>query len=351
MATDPPLVSAATLPDVLADGLALDRDRRPHRALVLVDLDAGASPESVARAAGAIEASTSVVVGVASRAPGPETESLGRTLDCNVVSGEETARWQVGVPDVDAAVARIGDAVANRPVAAVMLVRLLRHVGSLSVAHGLAAESAAYSMLLAGAEFRTWLDTRARRNVPPPPEQPVLIERVGASLTVTLNVPERHNAYSRWVRDGLVEAMDLVNADGSITEVVVRGAGPSFCSGGDLDEFGTSADVALAHLIRLDRSVAARLDRCRDRVSVEVHGACIGAGIEIASFADRVRARPDAVITLPELAMGLVPGAGGTVGVTRRIGRWRTASLVLTGETLDVARAERWGLVDEVVDA
>ena len=351
MAGDLSLVAIRSLPDVLDDGVALDADGRPRRALVLVDLDAGATAESVDRAAHAIAASTSVVVGVGSRTPPPDLDVLGSALDCSVVAGDETSRWQVGVPDAGAAVARIADAVANAPVAAVTLARLLRLMPSLSVAEGLAAESAAYSMLLAGTEFSAWLDGRVRRDLPAAPGQPVLIDRHGGSVIVTLNVPERHNAYSRWVRDGLVEAMDLVNADSSITDVVVRGAGPSFCSGGDLAEFGTNADPALAHLIRLDRSVSARLDRCRDRVTVDLHGACIGAGIEIAAFAGRVRARPDAAIMLPELAMGLVPGAGGTVGVTRRIGRWRTAYLVLAGETLDLPRAARWGLVDEVGDA
>jgi enoyl-CoA hydratase/carnithine racemase len=169
-------------------------------------------------------------------------------------------------------------------------------------------------------------------------------------LTITLNVPERHNAFSRWVRDGLVDAMDLVNADDTIRTVVLQGAGPSFCSGGDLDEFGSMTNPALAHLIRLDRSVAARLHRCRDRVTVELHGSCLGAGIEIASFAGRVRSQRGASIALPELSMGLIPGAGGTVGATRRIGRWRTAYLVLTGAAIGPDRALRWGLVDEVVD-
>ena len=58
--------------------------------------------------------------------------------------------------------------------------------------------------------------------------------------------------------------------------------------------------------------------------------------------------RTDAVLGLPELALGLLPGAGGTVSITRRIGRWRTAYLVLSGETIDAAAALRWGLVDAV---
>jgi enoyl-CoA hydratase/carnithine racemase len=96
--------------------------------------------------------------------------------------------------------------------------------------------------------------------------------------------------------------------------------------------------------------VAARVDRCHERVVARVHGACIGAGIEIPSFAGRIVARSDSFFQLPELAMGLVPGAGGTVGITRRIGRWRTAYLALSGVRLDVGTALDWGLVDAVDD-
>ena len=77
-----------------------------------------------------------------------------------------------------------------------------------------------------------------------------------------------------------------------------------------------------------------------------LHGACIGAGIELAAFAGRVEARDGTVIRLPELAMGLVPGAGGTVSLPRRIGRWRTTYLVLSGVPLDPSTALAWGLVD-----
>jgi enoyl-CoA hydratase/carnithine racemase len=62
-----------------------------------------------------------------------------------------------------------------------------------------------------------------------------------------------------------------------------------------------------------------------------------------------VRAHPNTVFGLPELSLGLLPGAGGTVSVTRRIGRWRTAYLVLSGRRIDAATALRWGLVDEIL--
>jgi enoyl-CoA hydratase/carnithine racemase len=80
------------------------------------------------------------------------------------------------------------------------------------------------------------------------------------------------------------------------------------------------------------------------------HGACVGAGTEMAAFAGRVAAAPDAFFALPEVRMGLVPGAGGSVSVPRRIGRWRSAWLMLTGDRLPAATALRWGLVDEATD-
>jgi enoyl-CoA hydratase/carnithine racemase len=92
--------------------------------------------------------------------------------------------------------------------------------------------------------------------------------------------------------------------------------------------------------------VASRLHQLRDRLQVHVHGACIGAGTEFAAFAGTLIADDDSYFQLPELAMGLVPGAGGTASLSRRIGRWRTSYLSLTGARIDVATALDWNLVD-----
>ena len=165
---------------------------------------------------------------------------------------------------------------------------------------------------------------------------------------LTLNRPAKRNAFSAEMRDALAEALQLVLADPSLEEVVLRGAGPAFCSGGDLDEFGTLPDPATAHAIRSTRNVARLLAACADRVRSEIHGACIGAGIELPAFTGHVVAAPDAFVQLPEVAMGLVPGAGGTASLPRRIGRQRTAWLALTGARLDAETALRWGLVDEL---
>jgi enoyl-CoA hydratase/carnithine racemase len=85
-------------------------------------------------------------------------------------------------------------------------------------------------------------------------------------------------------------------------------------------------------------------------LDVHIHGACIGAGVEISAFAGRVTAAPAAWFQLPELAMGLIPGAGGCVSVPRRIGRQRAALMMLSGQRIDAQTALRWGLIDAIED-
>jgi hypothetical protein len=254
-------------------------------------------------------------------------------------------------PWVRASADEVERAVAASPAAAVGVVQVLRASEPLTVELGLIVESLAYSMLQHGEAFEAWLRTRPpRRPRVASDVEPVRLERSEHRLDVVLQRPEVHNAFDAPMRDGLCEAFDLVLADPTITEVSLRGDGRSFCSGGDLDEFGTATDAAAAHLIRTTRSVGRRVHQSADRVVVHLHGACIGAGIEIGAFAGRVVATPDTEIRLPEVGMGLIPGAGGTVSIPRRIGRHRTAYLALTGSKLDASTARAWGLVDAIVD-
>ena len=236
--------------------------------------------------------------------------------------------------------------VAARPKAAAALVLLLRGNGH-DMEEGLVAESAAYSMLQAGPEFAAWRAGRPVVVPAPEPDPPVTVARDGDRLLVTLSRPARHNALNTAMRDALAEALSIGLADTTAT-VVLQGDGPSFCSGGDLDQFGSAPDPATAHLIRLTRSPAALVARLGSRLEARVHGACLGAGVELAAFARRVVAHPDTFFALPELALGLIPGSGGTVSLPRRIGRHRTAWLALTGERIAAAQALGWGLVDEV---
>jgi hypothetical protein len=239
--------------------------------------------------------------------------------------------------------------VRRSPLSALVLVQLLRDSESRTPQAGLVAESLAYSALQAGPEFARWRAGRAPAAPRAPEVGPALLVRQERGrLCLTLNRPARHNAFSSELRDALCEALALALADERQGDLLLDGAGPSFCSGGDLDEFGTLPDPTQAHVVRSTRSAARLLAALAPRVTARVHGACVGAGVELPAFAARVVARPDAWFQLPELALGLVPGAGGTVSLPRRIGRQRAAWLALSGERVDAAAALRIGLVDAI---
>lgn len=348
--TDPGVLAWPDLPYWLDTTPALLPTGDPAVPVLFVDLDAPGTPAQATSAT--VSWSTAVdhrvVVGLARHAIRPELFPLTETLTCTLVGGaqEPVPAAQIAVPRLGPASQAIAATAIAAPKAAATLAGLLRLTSNVPADQGLVAESLAYSMLLAGPEFTRWLAARSARPPASVPADPVLLDRAGDELRVTLNDPARHNAFSRHLRDGLIEALDLALADPSIATIRLDGRGPSFCSGGDLDEFGTTPDVVAAHLIRLDRSVAARANRCRDRLHPLLHGACIGAGLEIPSFATHVEARDDTFFQLPELSMGLIPGAGGTVSLPRRIGRWRTAYLALSGLRLDLPTALAWGLVD-----
>lgn len=280
-----------------------------------------------------------------------------RALPCPVLAIAGKARGNstlIGasdaiVPDL-AAAAPLIDNIRRSPIAATVLVQLLRASATLSVADALVAESLAYSTLQAGPELRRWLDARGPQPAPAAQAEgpALLLERERDRLSICLNRPARRNAMSVEMRDALVEALRLALADREILRVEISGRGECFSSGGDLDEFGTTPDPATAHIVRSLSVPGAWLARCADRVTARLHGACVGSGIEFPAFAGRVIAAPDTWFQLPELRYGLIPGAGGCVSIPRRIGRQRTAWLALSGARLDAQTALDWGLIDAI---
>ncbi len=261
----------------------------------------------------------------------------------------------VVVSEDDPALGQIERHLAGHPITAAALALLLRGQPRRSVDDGLVAESATYSVLQAGPEFAAW---RAAHPARPEHEREHERERDGGdrvrterrvdTLVITLTRPQRLNALDARMRDELVAALALASADTSIVRVELRGEGRAFCAGGDLDEFGTRPDPATAHLVRLQRSVARSLAWLETPTVSYVHGPTMGSGIELAAFTDTVVAAEDTQIALPEIGLGLVPGAGGTVSLPRRIGRLRTAWLAFSGCTIYAPAALAWGLVDEI---
>ena len=275
-----------------------------------------------------------VLVGMARSGIAPRGLALASALDV--------------VAESDDDLAEIRATCERAPLAALVLAQLLRGSLARSSPDGLLAESLAYSTLQAGPEFAAWCKGRSAKHREPETEPALRVTRVAGELSLQLNRPGKRNAYSAELRDALCEALALVIQDPSIVRVTLSGAGPSFCSGGDLDEFGSLPDPASAHAIRTTRSAAALLARVATRVEARVHGACVGAGVELPAFCRRVIASPDSFFLLPELGMGLVPGAGGTVSLPRRIGRQRTAWLALTRRRIGAEEALALGLVDEI---
>ena len=281
----------------------------------------------------------------------PALSAAVQELPCPVVGvgeGPLQDACDVVVRSVTDAAPLFDNAMAT-PLAAMVLVQQLRLSTTLPTASALIAESLAFATLQMGPEFRAWRAAHRKKPCAPQPlESQLLVERREDSLHLRLNRPARGNAIGVSLRDALCATLEAAQCDDSIRHVHLEGSGSHFCAGGDLDEFGLAPDPATAHWVRTQRFPGAWLAQFGDRLSCRVQGAAVGAGIELAAFASTIRAAPDAWFQLPELRYGLIPGAGGTVSLPRRIGRQRTAYLALSMTQLDAEGALNWGLIDAI---
>ncbi|MFZ4604230.1 MAG: enoyl-CoA hydratase/isomerase family protein [Caulobacterales bacterium] len=307
-------------------------------------IDVASSPSGIEAADG------SVRIGIHRYGPPPDVDES--RFDVFLTAATPPSRLWVGIapPDFDAAVETLCKRIERQPVAAAIAMQVLRAGEDQSFEQALLLESFAYSALLGGGAFRSWRALRPTRQRVDATDR-VHIARVNSSIEIRLARPAVRNAFDAGMRDELTAALEFALADPDKAPVVLRGEGPAFSAGGDLDAFGAASDLALAHLVRNAHSPARLLHQLGERASVYVHGACIGAGIEIAAGAANVVAAPGAFFRLPELDMGLIPGAGGSVTIPRRIGRHRAAWMLLSGADIDVETALNWGLVDEVAPA
>ena len=254
------------------------------------------------------------------------------------------------VLDNDNALDRIIGNIEKAPICSMVLVQHLRASESLTLGDALTAESLAYSAVQKGPEFLAWLAGRVSNISRKEPENPVLdIDIDDRQMDLTFNDPDNLNAIGVKMRDALCEALDLALADRSFTHISLAGRGRTFSVGGEIEEFGEISDPATAHWVRSLRLPAWRLARLQDRLHVHVHGAAVGAGAEIAAFGAHVSATRGGWFQLPELKYGLIPGAGGTASLPRRIGRQRTAFMALSMKRIDAQTALEWGLVDEIL--
>jgi len=175
--------------------------------------------------------------------------------------------------------------------------------------------------------------------------------------TWTLNDPASRNALSEPMVDALLAACERVASDADLRGVVLRGAGGHFCAGGSLGGFAKTIGQPLAAdeadpLIPLNRRFGTLLQAlCAlpQWLIVAVEGAAMGGGFGLVCCADRVLAQASAQFATPEVTLGIVPAQIAPF-VVQRLGPAAARRCLLAGERWDVAAAQRFGLVDDVVD-
>ncbi len=154
------------------------------------------------------------------------------------------------------------------------------------------------------------------------------------------------NGLSHAVRAGIAAALERAQTDPSVRAIVLTGAGTLFSGGADIREFGTPASTADPTLRRLIDLV----ETSAKPVVAAIAGTCLGGGLELAMAAHYRIASADAKLGLPEVKLGLLPGAGGTQRLPRLVGVERALDMIVSGEPLPATGLANTALLDQVVD-
>lgn len=172
---------------------------------------------------------------------------------------------------------------------------------------------------------------------------PVQCSRQGAIALITVDNPPV-NALGHALRAALLEAFRTAEADPQVQALVLACAGRTFLAGADIREFGQPPQAP-----RLPEVVEA-IEACRKPSVAAIHGSALGGGLEVAMACHYRVARCDASLGLPEVRLGLIPGAGGTQRLPRLVGVARALRMITTGTAIGTAEALACGLVDDHFD-
>jgi 2-(1,2-epoxy-1,2-dihydrophenyl)acetyl-CoA isomerase len=184
-------------------------------------------------------------------------------------------------------------------------------------------------------------------------EAPVLVERCAGYRVLTLNRPQRLNAFNEAMHQALKRALAEAEEDGDCRALLLTGAGRAFCAGQDLNErISKDGKVSVlgAALEAYYNPLVRKLRELPFPVVAAVNGVAAGAGANIALACDIVLAARSATFIQAFAKIGLVPDSGGTWFLPRLIGPARARALALTGEQLPAEKAEAWGLIWKMVD-
>ncbi|MFP2237427.1 2,3-dehydroadipyl-CoA hydratase PaaF [Pseudescherichia vulneris] len=174
----------------------------------------------------------------------------------------------------------------------------------------------------------------------------LLINRHDRVLQLTLNRPQARNALNNALLMQIADALDAAQQDSGVGVVVITGAERVFAAGADLQEMAQKDLAATLNDIR--PRIWARIDAFSKPLIAAVNGYALGAGCELALLCDVVVAGDNAAFGLPEITLGIIPGAGGTQRLIRCVGKSLATQMVLSGKSINVQRAQQAGLVSEV---
>jgi enoyl-CoA hydratase len=179
--------------------------------------------------------------------------------------------------------------------------------------------------------------------------EPVLLrESLAWGIRLTLNRPAKLNAISAELRDALTDAIADATVDDHVRVIVIAGAGRAFCSGYDLAEAAPATAWDWRDVLARDVAATLAVWSCPKPVIAQVHGYALAGGLELAMACDLIVAAEDAQLGEPEIRFGSAPV---TLLMPFVIGQKRTRELLMTGDLIGAAEAERIGLVNRVVPA
>ena len=176
----------------------------------------------------------------------------------------------------------------------------------------------------------------------------ITIERRGRVAILTINRPDKLNALNSAVHREGIAALDELRADSEIRVVVITGAGEkAFIAGADISEFEGHTPVTQRDQFN-GRTLFNSLEQFPKPVIAMIDGFCLGGGNELAMACDIRMASDKSRFSQPEINLGIIPGGGGTQRLTNLVGEGRSMELILTGDMIDAATAEKYGLVNHV---
>lgn len=179
-------------------------------------------------------------------------------------------------------------------------------------------------------------------------DAPVLTERDGSTLILTLNNTARRNALSMALREALIEALENAETEPGIRALVLTGAGGTFCAGGDISGMNVRDLAQGRERFRVTHRLVKLMVHASKPIVAAAEGFAVGAGLSLAVCCDTVVAAEDARFGAPFGRLGLIADCGLNHTLPARIGAGRARQILLYGEQIDATAAERIGLVDHV---